>query len=121
MRWTTMLTVSSRTTARTPRVITRPTWSESNSSSSVAGELGGAGAGGGLGGVISRGSGPCVASPPSTRVHDVGLGLRKSATRGETMPVAKRLNAWYVRRMCVARALAWRVPSPNPSPTLAEA
>ena len=56
----------------------------------------------------------------SVAVH-VGLGLRKSATRGETMPVAKRLNAWYVRRMCVAGALARRVPSPNPSPTLAEA
>ena len=44
----------------------------------------------------------------SSAVH-VGLGLRKSATRGETMPVAKRVNAWYVHGKCVARALVWHV------------
>ena len=85
MRWTTMLTVSSRTTARTPRVMTRPTCSESNSSV----------AGGGLGGMRT--------------VQLVGSGLRKSATRGETMPVAKRVNVWYVRRMGTCVACASRV------------
>ena len=43
------------------------------------------------------------------RAVHVGLYLRKSETRGETMPVAKRENAWYVQGMCVAHTLVWRV------------
>jgi hypothetical protein len=87
MRWTMTLAVSSRATARTASVMTRPMARSSSSFDAFSAASAAA-----FSAAAFSAAATLASTAASSAVH-VGLGLRKSATRGETMPVAKSLNA----------------------------